>query len=263
MSSSAELHLMYQVANAEVRMFPFPHFYIEDVFPAAFYARLREHFPEAQAMPPLKTVRPVGPAYSEQRLCVPLAPEPVGKLPQRQREFWEETALWLLGNRFFGVLMQKFQPFLAERFAGMGDVPFENEALLVDDHTRYALGPHSDSPKKVLTLLFYLPGDLSQEHLGTSIYIPRDPTFRCFGGPHYPYDQFERAYTAPFRPNALFGFVKTVNSFHGVEPINESESSRRLLLLYDINVPQQFGLNVARPNQQAGKPVKPDVNFTF
>jgi len=43
--------------------------------------------------------------------------------------------------------MQKFQPLLAERFKNLGEVPFLSEALLVDDHTRYSLGPHSDSPK--------------------------------------------------------------------------------------------------------------------
>jgi len=265
MSSYAEQHLIYRMANAEIRLYPYPHFYVEQVFPPEFYARLRDCFPQAAAMPQLKTIRPVGSGYSEQRLCVPLAPEPVGQLPAKEREFWTETAQWLLGNRFFNILMQKFQPFLAERFQNLGEVPFLNEALLVDDHTRYSLGPHSDSPKKVLTLLFYLPGDLAQEHLGTSIYVPRDPSFRCLGGPHYSFEKFERIYTAPFRPNALFGFVKTANSFHGVEPLKESESCRRQLLLYDVNVPPQFGLGAA-PSAQAATgspPPKPSVNFSF
>lgn len=136
----------------------------------------------------------------------------------------------------------------------------------MDDHTRYSLGPHSDSTKKVLTLLFYLPGDLSQEHLGTSIYMPRDPSFICLGGPHYPFEKFERIYSVPFRPNALFGFVKTANSFHGVEPLKEHESCRRQLLLYDINVPLQYGLGVPPPAQSAPgvpPPQKPPVSFSF
>jgi hypothetical protein len=39
----------------------------------------------------------------------------------------------------------------------------------------------------------------------------------------------------PYVPNALFAFMKTPNSFHGVEPIAEPEV-RRDLLLYDLRV---------------------------
>jgi hypothetical protein len=38
----------------------------------------------------------------------------------------------------------------------------------------------------------------------------------------------------PYLPNSLFAFVKTPNSFHGVEPI--SEPIRRDLLLFDLKV---------------------------
>jgi|APFre7841882724_1041349.scaffolds.fasta_scaffold00236_8 hypothetical protein len=266
MSSYAEQQLIYRVSNMQVNTFPFPHFCAADVFPADFYARMLEHFPEAEVMPKLKSVRPVGSGYSEQRLCIPLTPGDVGRLPAAQRAFWMEHAPWLLGEPFLRALMTRFSPWLQERFQAYDDVPFSNEILLVDDHTRYALGPHSDSPKKVLTLLFYLAEDLSQEHLGTSIYVPKQPGFACNGGPHYPFEDFERMYTVPFRPNTLFGFVKTANSFHGVEPIAEDERCRRKLMLYDINVPQQFGLGVApgaEAVQAAQAPVAPKVSFTM
>ena len=41
--------------------------------------------------------------------------------------------------------------------------------------------------------------------------------------------------TLPYVPNALFAFMKTPNSFHGVEPIEEPEV-RRDLLLYDLRL---------------------------
>lgn len=266
MSSYAEHHLVYRIANADIRRYPYPHFYIEDVFPADFYARLRDCFPVAESMPPLKTVRPVGSEYPDQRLCVPVDPAALANLPPKSRDFWLETAQWLLGHRFFTALIDKFQPFLAQRFANLQEVEFLTEALLVDDHTKYWLGPHSDSQKKVLTLLFYLPGDLSQEHLGTSIYVPRDPAFRCLGGPHYTYEEFERVYTAPFRPNSLFGFVKTDRSFHGVEPLAEGATCRRQLLLYDINVTSPFALGIHKGPATAAQPGsagKPGVRFSF
>jgi hypothetical protein len=268
MSSYAEQHLIYRLANMEVRQFPFPHFHVPDVFPADFFARLLESFPEAVAMPTLKSVRTVGSGYSEQRLCVPLGPKHVAEMPAEKRAFWKENAPWLLGKPVLRALLRRFTPWLQERFKAFDNVPFTNEILLVDDHTRFSLGPHSDSPKKVLTLLFYLPDDASQEHLGTSIYVPREPGFTCNGGPHYPFDRFERMYTVPFRPNTLFGFVKTADSFHGVEPISADASSRRKLMLYDINVPPQYGLGAAPDGQPAQEPAEPapgapKVSFTM
>jgi hypothetical protein len=82
-------------------------------------------------------------------------------------------------------------------------------------------------------LLFYLPKDESQSHLGTSIYLPKDPKFTCEGGPHYSFENFTRVVTMPFKPNALFAFVKTNNSFHGVEPVLDPDT-KRWLLLYDV-----------------------------
>ncbi len=48
-------------------------------------------------------------------------------------------------------------------------------------------------------------------------------------------EEYRCAYTMPYLPNTLFGFPKTHTSFHGVEPIRETEV-RRDLLLYDIKV---------------------------
>jgi hypothetical protein len=266
MSSYAEQHLVYRLSNLPVNGFPFPHFHVADVFPADFYARLLASFPDAASMPRLKDVRPVGNVYSEQRLCIPLDPTHVARMPEEKRAFWEESAPWLLGEAILRALMTRFSPWLDERFKACADVPFSNEILLVDDYTRFSLGPHSDSPRKVLTLLFYLADDHRQEHLGTSIYVPKEPGFSCNGGPHYPFDRFERMYTVPFRPNSLFGFVKTAKSFHGVEPIAVNGTSRRRLMLYDINVPAQFGLGVA-PGTQAAQVAAgaraPQVTFTM
>ena len=64
------------------------------------------------------------------------------------------------------------------------------------------------------------------------IYMPIDFKFTCSGGPHYKKENFNLVYTAPFKDNSAFGFVKTNNSFHGVEKVKKT--SNRWLLLYDI-----------------------------
>jgi len=63
--------------------------------------------------------------------------------------------------------------------------------------------------------------------------------------------------TMPFLPNSLFAFLKTHNSFHGVEPIQET-GVRRDLLLYDIKVenPPEMARQASSAQPVATAPVK-------
>lgn len=264
MSSSAEHYLTYQIVNAPVRSYPYPHIYVKEVFPPDFYSRILQHLPPAELMSSIKQVREVGAGYSEQRFVLPLAPAFVEPLPEPYRGFWRETATWLLAARFTRVILSKFWPHLERRFSSQEQQAFYNEAMLVEDRTRYSLGPHTDSPLKVLTFLFYLSGGDSRSHFGTSIYVPRDPEFRCPGGPHYPFDRFERVFTIPYRANTLFAFMKTDNSFHGVEPIQD-EDCRRHLLLYDIRLNRSGLAKQAPPaaSHATEADAKPTVDFSF
>src|SRR5262249_5210128 len=148
-----------------------------------------------------------------------------GELPEgldaEQRRFWQALGAWLLGGRLGRLILGRFGPFIEQRFRGQQDTDIADEAMLVHDRTRYSVGPHTDAPFKVVSLLFYLPADERLARHGTSIYVPKDGAMTCPGGPHYPFERFERMATMPFVPNALFAFLKTDNSFHGVEPVDE------------------------------------------
>lgn len=254
-SIEPELEVLYKIGNAVVREYPYPHIYVPDVFPAGYYAEILRNLPPQGAMKNLGELGRVTAANSyPERGVLPLTAQSIGALEARQREFWERLRGWMLGPRFGDTMIGKFAPWLAQRFGDLRKVRFDHEALLVRDRTNYALGPHTDSPSKVLSFLFYLPADASRAHLGTSIYVPRDPAFRCEGGPHYEYDNFLRMLTMPYVPNALFAFMKTPTSFHGVEPIQEADV-RRDLLLYDLRVLQ--------PQPQAPAPAGMSIKFTM
>jgi len=90
--------------------------------------------------------------------------------------------------------------------------------------------------------------------VGTSIFAPKDLSFRCAGGPHYPFDMFDKMVTMPFVPNSLFTFVKGDNSFHGVEPVGDP-GCRRWLLLFDVFMEQQ--------PQRAQAPYRVNLQPTF
>jgi len=257
MSSDVSLHVLYRIANVPIRPFPFPHILVHDVFPEHFYKELLERIPPKEAFTTLKALGRVGSAYSDTRFVLKLVPDKLSAVAEPFRTFWDGVASWLLGGAFGSMVVPKFGEFLEQRLGNLAEQSFYDEALLVQDYTNYALGPHTDAPSKVLSFLFYLPSDDSRPHLGTSLYLPKDPNFLCPGGPHYSFDRFRRVYTMPYVPNTLFAFLKTHNSFHGVEPVTDP-NVRRDLLLYDVRLRTlaDDGTDAAAAPSDAVAPVK-------
>ena len=226
------MHLLYSVANAPLRYYPFPHIFVENAFPPAFYRELIAHLPPRRHFSTLKALGRVYGDYPDSRWVLQLAPESLRKLEEPHRNFWYETGEWLLTGDFMNFLLLKFDAYI-EKSAASGARPFMHEAFLVRDYSTYRLPPHTDSPKKVVSALFYLPSDESLSYLGTSIYVPKNRTHVSDGTAFESRDAFDLVTTMPYRPNCLFAFVRTDDSFHGVEPLTEAEV-RRDLLLYDI-----------------------------
>ena len=256
MSSHVLEHVLYRIANTPIRTHPFPHFYVRDVFPDDFYREVRHHLPPFEAYRNLKKMGRVSADYPDTRMVFPVTPQNVTDLGEPFATFWTWVANQFLTGGFMERMLSHFEPFLARRWRGATGLEFQDEALIVRDGSQYELEPHTDSLKKVLSFLFYLPPDDSMAQLGTSIYAPKEADFVCTKGMHYPFDRFHRITTLPYLPNALFAFVKTSNSFHGVEPITESGICRDLLL-YDIKVQNPPELQPTAHSQGAA------ARFTF
>lgn len=252
-AGAAELAAEYRIANAPFNTFPYPHLYLRDVFPADYYAEIQRQLPAPEALVPLEQARGVR-GYPERSVMMLGGERPAG-MPEPQYEFWRELAQWMLGGRFAQLILRKFGAIAEERLKDMPEVEIFDELMLVHDRSRFSLGPHTDSPLKLVSMLFYLPADERLAGYGTSIYVPREPGFECPGGPHHSFEDFKRVATMPFLPNALFAFPKTRNSFHGVEPIAEAGVGR-YLLLYDLRL-RRIETGAAAP--AAG----PRVQFRF
>jgi hypothetical protein len=236
MYSAAEEHTLYRIANTAVREYPYPHLYVEDVFPSDFYAGLRANWPAFGMLKRLDELGRVGKGDYPDRFVMPLQRATVAGLPEEQQAFWLAFGEWLMRGRFLDALVDKFRAHVERRFnLPANQCEFDCEALIVRDRTNYAIGPHTDAPHRLLSLLFYCPDNTHRRHLGTSIYVPKDPEFRCPGGPHYPHAWFNRVTTMEYLPNTLFAFFKTDHSFHGVETISDPDVERDVLL-YDIRV---------------------------
>lgn len=238
MFSDVKRYLIYQVMNAPVRTYPFPHLRIEHVFPDAFYDKMLGLLPSDSDYMRLVDTKRVSPAYSPRRLS--LFPEQIDRsgLSGEKQAFWRGTFRAINDAEFSLCILSKFKAAIEERFVPRGEarepmLSYRSEAFLMRDLSEYSLGPHTDSPSKLVSVLFYLPPDDDRPELGTSLYIPKDRAFTCPGGPHHPFEQFERVATMPYRRNTLVAFPKTLTCFHGVEPVPPT-SARRDLLLFDL-----------------------------
>jgi len=241
MSFDAESFLRYRIENAEIQRFPFPHFFIQPAFPEDFYKRLLENLPPTSVLTRIGsdgTEDPVEEDASKgesRRFIADLAVLEEDEARRNAGSFWTKLGEWMTGDAFRHLILRKFGADIAEKFGEGSKLSTDIDTRYIRDLSRYSIAPHTDSPSKLVSLLFYLPRDTSMQHLGTSIYVPRDPALRCEGKARHRFDRFHRVATMPFVPNALLGFLKTDHSFHGVEVI-EDEAIERNILLYNIYV---------------------------
>ena len=219
-----------------MRPFPFPHFFIEDVFPPELFAHLRHHLPPNEDYQPIaeggRVARADGSAEAlyPERFIINFQSEHFQRMNSASLAVWSELAEWLLGPEFRLFVLSKFENLLRQRFRdSLEKITFHTSAQLFRDFTNYSLGPHADHPSKVVVLLFYLPKTSDAEHLGTSIYVPHKQGAHADTGEHFAREQFSLLSTMPYRPNCATGFFKTANAFHGVERVAGPAEQRDLL----------------------------------
>jgi hypothetical protein len=235
MFTAAKLHAIYQIANVKLRTYPFPHVYVENILPPAFFAEAMRQLPADDGYTVLVDSGRVGKGYSRARLS--LFPSDLDKsnCTTEQREFWRQMFTAFGDTEFATAIYNRFRPQIEQRFVGKAGTKLSvrHETFLMRDLETYSLGPHTDNPKKLVSVLFYLAADQTRPELGTSVYVPKDRDFTCPGGPHHDFHKFDHVYTMPYAPNALVAFPKSSSCFHGVEPLNRADS-RRDIFFYDL-----------------------------
>jgi hypothetical protein len=229
-------HLLGRIRDADLFKDPFPYMYITDLFPADFYATLIGELLNDQAYKKYH-------APYEARFYIDFKPEAVIS----QNAFWHDLLVLLGSQEFLEGMAKKFgneiasvyktrpnyiEPHLSEKGVKIG-----NRMILTRDYANYSISPHTDAPPKFITALFYLAKDESMLNFGTSIYAPKDKTFKQWGADrfqdaHLPYQDFDVVATMPYRPNSALVFLKTDNSFHGVEQSAEYSNKGRDMLMW-------------------------------
>ena len=210
---AAKRHTMERIAGAALRESPFPHIYVENVFPDAFYAEIRKHLLPIENYTPLVQSGRVAPTYSAARYS--LFPEALNRpgFEPVARDFWKSLFTAYCDAGFIKLWLNVFGAQIRAR-AQSGGIPgfqekpgVRSEIFLMRDLVNYALRPHTDSPQKLVSALFYLPGDSAHPELGTSMNVPKTPGLSHDGGPVLERHLFELAGTAPYVPNTLLALT--------------------------------------------------------
>jgi hypothetical protein len=230
-------HFVDRLRSSDVVWKPYPHYYIENVLPQAYYQALLDHLPESRVYENLFEVTTLKLDHFRHRDQRDLTEGWTSALSDDLKEFWDGFDEWFLGPELAHAVLESFaEPLRARLGESASWPPVSVESQLIRHRAGYFLGPHSDLHTKLVVLLLYLAPDESAAHLGTSLYRPKDQVFSCPNSTHYPFDDFVRVKTAPYKPNSLLGFLRSDVSFHGVEPLSENDiaTGARDLIQYVI-----------------------------
>ena len=216
------------ILSAEAFRKPYPLIHFTNFFPGEFYARLVRRFPDVDRFAGLNGdgTRREYALYDEGR-------DPGS---EEGRELWGIVRRVLSSPELASALREKLDEGFRIRAKRSGEewpVPMHPRPVLYTDLNGYAIKPHPDTRRKVLTMQIYLPQDESQRELGTAIY--KVSPMGVFAWKSY---GLARARTMPFLPNSGYAFVVIHPaysllraSWHGREAISVPVEKPRLSIL--------------------------------
>ena len=210
-------HFTECLRTARVELDPFPHYYLEGVFPADYYQQLLLNLPASDVYDNLYEVTDLKLDHFRHRDQRDMNDGWTDRLTPDVKPFWESFNQWFMGPELAQAVLQSF----SNQRSSWPEVSVESQ--FIRHRAGYFLGPHSDLYTKLVVLLIYLAPDNSAEHLGTSLYRPKDRSFTCPDSKHYKFEEFIRVKTAPYRPNSLLAFMRSDVSFHGLEPLSQND----------------------------------------
>ncbi len=227
------------ILNAEAFCKPYPLIHFRNFFPSDFYVRLVQRFPDVD--------RFAGLNGDGTRREYALYDERGDPGSEESRELWSIVRRVLVSGEVASALREKLDEGFRIRAKRSGEgwpVTMHPRPVLYTDLNGYAIKPHPDTRRKVLTMQIYLPSDDSQRELGTAIY--KISPMSVFAWKSY---GLVKDKTVPFLPNSGYAFVVIHpafsllrSSWHGREAISVPVEKPRLSILntyYRDPSPQQ------------------------
>ncbi len=200
---------------------PFDHVQLSELFPQSVYQQLLAALPDTRYFHELRHRDAIRPDGSSTRLRLYLYPEQLWRLPAPVRERWLPLARLLSSRELQDVFKRKFRRALETRFGRPIDrINFFPIPIIVRDLPGYRIGIHSDVMTKGITVQFYLPGDDSQNGIGTIFHEGMTG------------EAATRTKQMPFLPACGYAFpVQAQESWHSAATTTEADGERRSIML--------------------------------
>ncbi len=216
-----------KVEMAEIIESPTPHLIVENVFSDETFQNIRKIIPDARHYVPMDDLGWTRGATG--RKVFAHRDDFLTMLPPKQDRLLRELLAGLMDGNLLALAAQRFASWIPELTNGSTLEGFSAEACITKDYGGYEIGPHTDAPDRVLTLMYYLPENESCINSGTGLFVPKQDGFQCPGTKWHDFEGFDEVKRVPFKPNTLFGFVKTGSSFHGVMPLESAPIDRDII----------------------------------
>lgn len=207
---------------------PYPHMIFERFFAPEVYRRLLASWPDIDRYVDLNAART--------RKQYTLWDHRVEAGDPERTELWRTVSDALSAPEIQAALRERLHKGLEMRSKGSGEgwpLPMYPQPVLYADFDGYAIKPHPDTRRKMLTMLIYMPEDDSHPELGTAVY--KISPMGVFAWKSY---GLVKEKTAPFLPNSGFAFVVIHprhnllhSSWHGRDTISIDNSKPRMTLL--------------------------------
>lgn len=234
--SGADHHVARRISEEPLSQLPFEHCVVDNIFPPALFEAIQDKWPSDSVLKPLpETGRSTG--YPERQVML-FTPDFMDKLSSSDQQFWIQVAQIAMGKEVVVSCYNKFKSILQPRIAHIGGNLFlDAEMQVVSDRKGYEIGPHTDSPQRFISLLYYLSPEPEYESYGTGLYQPKDSFKPTNYRVHHGFEDFELHTRVDFRPNRLVVFPRSDISYHGVEPVHIEACDRRLFIV-NVRAPE-------------------------
>src|SRR5687767_5909125 len=116
LSTTPLSYLVERLGTAQISLEPYPHFYLEQVFPDDYYQEMLRHLPASMVYQNLFEVTTLKLDHFRHRDQRDLNPGWTKSLPEELRNFWDQFDAWFLGDELARAILQSFAEPLRTRF---------------------------------------------------------------------------------------------------------------------------------------------------
>ena len=223
-----------QFSKSSINAFrdPFVYGYIDNFLSDELYALLSENFIDPSSTQDLEVF-----TSGKRRALFKTPPLPsfVGNeiwldflAEISSQEYLDDCFNWVAGNQIADK-EKLYQPLLQERLRiDKRNLGLQCEFSSLNSGT--LLKPHTDSTDKFLSCVLYFspPNWDSRWGGGTDVYKPKSEKFNFnWGNKILSLDQMDKVFTCAYKPNRLFFFIKSYNSWHGISEVRQPPGFER------------------------------------